>query len=140
MGWDPVFGGLSEHVNVDQGGYVWPVEKPVGTTLEFHFVGEFEYMKTMWAQNEILISTLNVLEQNGAEWAAGYFDRAQHLIDDKFSRKKYGQPGFMLFADRRMHQTPHVARQDNYHPLRQLMLNILTLDRMIARDGRPLRA
>jgi hypothetical protein len=37
----------------------------------------------------------------------------------------------MLFADRRMTLEPHVSRQDNYHPLRQLMLNILTLDRMI---------
>jgi len=31
----------------------------------------------------------------------------------------------------------HVGRQDNYHPLRQLMLNILTLDRMIARGPVP---
>jgi len=26
---------------------------------------------------------------------------------------------------------PHTARQDNYHPPRQLMLSILTLDRML---------
>ena len=32
-----------------------------------------------------------------------------------------------------MTHVPHTARQDNYHPLRQLMLSILTLDRMIAR-------
>jgi hypothetical protein len=35
---------------------------------------------------------------------------------------------------------PHVGRQDNYHPIRQLMLNILTLDRMIARRAAPHRA
>jgi hypothetical protein len=55
---------------------------------------------------------------------------AQNVIDEKFSRKRFGQPGYMLFADRRMVQQPHVRRQDNYHPPRQLMLNLLTLERM----------
>jgi hypothetical protein len=40
----------------------------------------------------------------------------------------------MLFADRRMTPQPHVARQDNYHPLRQLMLNLLSLDAMLGRS------
>ena len=64
---------------------------------------------------------------------------AQRVIDEKYSMKKHGQPGYALFADRRMTYVPHTARQDNYHPLRQLMLCILTLDRMIKRGGRPLR-
>ncbi len=55
---------------------------------------------------------------------------AQETIDARFSRKQYGQPGYMLFADRRMVQQPHVARQDNYHPLRQLMLNLLDIGRI----------
>jgi hypothetical protein len=37
----------------------------------------------------------------------------------------------MLFADRKMTYVPHTARQDNYHPPRQLMLALLTLDRMM---------
>jgi hypothetical protein len=140
VGWDYVYGGLCEYVNVDQGGYVWPVETPVGTDLKFRFVGEFFYMKPLWALNEILVATLNILEQTGVAWAASYFDMAQELIEQKFSMKKHGQPGYMLFGDRRMTYTQHTARQDNYHPLRQLMLNLLTLDRMIQRDGRPARA
>lgn len=135
-GWDPVFGGFSEYVNVDQGGYVWPPFTPVGTRLVFRFTGEYFYLKPLWALNEILVATLNILEQDGAEWAVRYFDRAQQLIDEKYSMKKYGKPGYMLFADRRMTYVPHSARQDNYHPLRQLMLCMLTLDRMIKRAGR----
>ena len=140
VGWDHVYGGLSEWVNVDHGGYVWPEYTPVGTKLVFKFVGEYFYLKPLWALHEILVATLNILEQTGAPWAARYFEIAQQLIDDKFSMRKHGHPGYMLFADRRMTYVPHTARQDNYHPPRQLMLSLLTLDRMIARGGRPLRA
>ena len=131
VGWDYVFGGLSHWINVDQGGYVWPAEQPVGTDLQFRFTGEFQHLKTLWALNEILIACLNVYERTGAEWAAHFFDLAQHTIDEKFSRRKHSQPGYMLFTDRRMTPQPHVARQDNYHPPRQLMLNLLTLGRML---------
>jgi N-acylglucosamine 2-epimerase len=137
VGWDHVYGGFSDRVNVDQGGYVWPDYTPVGTNLVFRFTGEFFYLKPLWALHEILVATLDILEQTGAEWAARYFDLAQQAIDEKYSMRKHGQPGYMLFADRRMTCVPHAARQDNYHPPRQLMLCLLTLDRMIQRGGRP---
>jgi hypothetical protein len=56
---------------------------------------------------------------------------ARQVIAEKFSQKKRGLPGYTLFTDRRFTPQPHVARQDNYHPLRQPMLNLLTLERMI---------
>lgn len=139
VGWDHVFGGFSQWVNVDRGGYVWPEYTPVGTNVTFRAAGEYFYVKPLWALNEILIATLNVLEQTGAEWAARYFELAHQVIEDKYSMKKRGLPGYMLFADRRMTPATHTARQDNYHPPRQLMLSILTLDRMIRRGGRPAR-
>ncbi len=135
VGWDHVFGGFSEWVNVDQGGYRWPEYTPVGTSLVFRSVGEYFYVKPLWALNEILVATLHVLEQTGAEWAARYFEMAQRVIDEKYSMKKRGLPGYMLFADRRMTPPPHTARQDNYHPPRQLILCLLALDRMIQRGG-----
>ncbi len=65
---------------------------------------------------------------------------AYRIVDEKFWQKGRGYPaGYMLFADRRMTLQRHVGRQDNYHPLRQLMLNIRTLDRMIAHGAAPLR-
>jgi hypothetical protein len=131
-GWDHVYGGLSEWVNVDQGCYQWPPEIPQGTDLELHFIGEYEYMKTLWGLNEVMIATLMVFERTGAQWAAWYFGLAHQLIKEKFSQKSRGYPaGYMLFVDRRMNPPAHVARQDNYHPPRQLMLNILALDRML---------
>ena len=136
VGWDYIYGGLSQWVNVDQPCYEWPVETPPGTHLELHFVGEYEYMKSLWAQNEVLVATLNVFEGTRAEWAARYFEMAFDVINEKFSQKTRGYPaGYVLFADRRITSQPHVGRQDNYHPLRQLMLNILTLDKMMRPAG-----
>jgi mannose/cellobiose epimerase-like protein (N-acyl-D-glucosamine 2-epimerase family) len=139
VGWDHVYGGFAEWVNVDQGGYIWPEYTPVGTNLVFRGVGEYFYVKPLWALNEILVATLNIVDQTGAEWAARYFEMAHELIEQRYSMKKHGQPGYMLFADRKMTYVPHTARQDNYHPLRQLMLSIRTLDQMIERGGRPVR-
>jgi N-acylglucosamine 2-epimerase len=134
VGWDYVYGGLAQWVNVDQGGYQWPPETPVGTNFDFRFVGEYNYMKTLWGMNEGLIATLRIFERTGAEWAARYFGLAHQIIAERFSLKKRGLPGYVLFTDRRFTSQPHAARQDNYHPLRQLMLNLLTLDRMIEPD------
>ena len=130
-GWDRIYGGISQWLNVDQGGYQWPPETPVGTDFAFRFVGEYNYMKTLWGMNEVMVGCLNVFERTGAEWAAKYFALAYGIIRDKLSQQKRGLPGYTLFTDRHFTPHDHVARQDNYHPLRQPMLNILTLDRMI---------
>jgi N-acylglucosamine 2-epimerase len=135
-GWDSIYGGLSQWINVDHPSYQWPVETPPGTTLEFHLVGEYEYLKCLWCQNEAMIATLNVFERTRADWAAEYFGMAYGIIKEKFWQKKRGYPaGSMLFADRRMTFQPHSGRQDNYHPIRQLISNIMTLDRMIQHEA-----
>jgi N-acylglucosamine 2-epimerase len=135
VGWDYIYGGLSQWINVDHPSYQWPVETPPGTHLQFHFAGEYEYLKCLWCQNEVLVATLNVFERTGAEWAAEYFGMAYRIINEKFWQKERGYPaGYMLFADRRMTFQPHVGRQDNYHPIRQLILNVMTLDRMIQQE------
>jgi N-acylglucosamine 2-epimerase len=135
VGWDRVYGGLAHAVNVDHGGYEWPPERPVGTDFEFRSVGEYHYMKSLWSLNEALIATLNVFERTGADWAAEYFSMAHRTMEEKFSMRKHGLPGYMLFADRRMARRPHAQRQDNYHPPRQLMLNILALERMLSMNA-----
>ena len=137
-GWDYIYGGLSQWVNVDHPSYRWPVETPPGTRLEFHFVGEYEYLKCLWCQNEALIATLKVWERTRAEWAADFFGLACRTANEKFWQSARGYPaGAMLFADRRLTFQPHVGRQDNFHPLRQQMLNILTLERIIQRGIGP---
>jgi len=140
-GWDHIYGGLSQWINVDHPSYVWPVEIPPGTNLEFHFSGEYEYLKCLWCQNETLVATLKVFERTCADWAAEYFGIAYRISNEKFWQKERGHPATaMLFADRHLTFQPHVGRQDNYHPVRQLMLNILTLDRMLQHRTAPRQA
>ncbi len=135
VGWDYIYGGLSQWINVDHPSYQWPMETPPGTHLQFHFTGEYEYLKCLWCQNEALVATLKVFERTGAEWAAECFAMAYRLINEKFWQKERGYPaGYMLFSGRRMTFQPHVGRQDNYHPIRQLILNIMALDRMIRHE------
>ena len=152
VGWDWIHGGLALWINVDQGGYEWMVERVPGTDVEFRSVGEYNYTKTLWSLDEVLIATLLVLERCGDDrggdawgggalggdaWAADYFIRAQQLIDEKFSMKhKHGEPTYVLFADRRITPPECSVRQDNYHRLRALALNLLTLDRMITAQSR----
>ncbi len=132
-GWDHVYGGLIQWVNVDHNSYEWPPETPPGTNLDMHFVGEYEYMKTLWGLNETMIATLKVLERGPSDWAEEYFDACYRLAQEKFCQRSRGySAGYMGFTDRRMTPQAHVNRQDNYHLPRQLMLNLLSLDRMIA--------
>ena len=133
VGWDHVFGGLADSVNVNQGAYQWPVDTPVGTNYQFREVGEYKWVKTSWAFDEVLNGTLSVIENRGSEWASRYFELAQATFDKKMSLKSRGLPLFTCFAERDMEFTPHVVRQENYHHPRRLMLSLLALDRMIKR-------
>jgi len=136
VGWDYVYGGLSQWVNVDHSTYQWPPETPPGARVEMRFTGEYEYMKPLWAQVEVLVAALYIWERTHAEWAARYFDMAFDIVNRKFSQKDRGYPaGYILFADRRVSPQPHAGRQDNYHPIRQLILNIMTLDRLLGHRG-----
>lgn len=126
-GWDELYGGLIHATNAGRKDYPWPVEKPPGTELAFRFQGEYNYMKTSWALDEILIATIKVLERQPAAWAGNYFGRALETLDRKFSRHAQGQPTYLLFADREMSAQPHSTRQDNYHRPRALMTCLLAL-------------
>jgi hypothetical protein len=77
---------------------------------------------------------MNVIEHQRSEWAMRYFDLSHDTFDKKMSLKSHGLPLFMGFAERQMAFQPHVVRQENYHHARQLMLNLLALDRMIKRE------
>ncbi len=133
VGWDRVYGGLIHAINVNQSEYTWPPERPVGTDLDFRFVGEYHYMKTLWSLYEVLLACLKVLEHHGGEWAVRYFDMAQEFIDTKLSLKKYGYPLHLLFTDRKATYQSHSSRQENYHNFRSLMFNLQALERMTLR-------
>ena len=130
IGWDHVYGGLCEWVNVGQFDHVWGPQKLGDQQIDLKMKGEYNYVKSLWALNEVLVATLHVYDKLGSAWAGRYFSLAQHVMDKRFSRQHLGQASYVLATDRKMTFVPVSVRQDNYHPLRRLMRNLLALKRL----------
>jgi mannose/cellobiose epimerase-like protein (N-acyl-D-glucosamine 2-epimerase family) len=109
---DDVYGGVFRSlVNVNEN--IWKVDK------------------VLWAQEEVLIGSLFILEQTGATWAKEMFEKQWKYVIDKYPLKQYGYPLWILSADRKVTFEEHYSRVGNFHHPRHLMLNILTLERLI---------
>ena len=87
--------------------------------------------KALWAQEEVLIGSLFVMEHTGAQWAKDMFEKTWDYVIDKYPLKQYGFPMWILYADRKVAFERHTESVGNFHHPRHLMLNILSLERMI---------
>jgi N-acylglucosamine 2-epimerase len=114
--WDDVYGGLL-------------------ASLEHVERNEWRTQKHLWLQEEALIGTLCVAEHTGAEWAKEWFARMYDYVLETFPLKEHGYPLWILTADREVTFEEHTSRVGNFHHPRHLMVNLLALDRMIARKG-----
>ncbi|MCK4343686.1 MAG: AGE family epimerase/isomerase [Bacteroidales bacterium] len=113
---DDVYGGVFRSLdNVNEN--VWKVDK------------------VLWAQEEVLIGTLFIIEYTGAKWAKDMFEKMYNYVIDKYPLKQYGYPIWILGADRKVTFKDHTTRVGNFHHPRHLMLNILSLERMLERGG-----
>lgn len=130
VGWDHVYGGLCEWVNVNQFDYEWGPQKLGDQIIDLKMKGEYNYVKSFWALNEVLVATMMIYERLKPDWAAKYFSLAQDVVDRNFSRRAHGQASYVLASDRKMNLVPKSVRQDNYHPLRRLMRNLQVLNRL----------
>jgi N-acylglucosamine 2-epimerase len=121
VAWDDIYGGAFRNLrHVDDN--VWLTDK------------------VLWLQEELLIGTLFVVEQTGAEWARDAFGRTYAYVREQYPLKRHGSPLWMYASDRRVtfeafSKMP--KRVENFHHPRHLMLNILSLERMRKRGGRP---
>ena len=119
-------------INVDHPTYQWPVETPPGTTLKFDFVGEYEYLKCLWCQSEAMVATLNVFEQTRADSAADYFAMAYGIVKREVLAKGPRLPCRLHALCRPANDVSASQRPPGQlPPIRQFILNIMTLDRMI---------
>lgn len=117
VSWDDVYGGAFrclDHVDNN----IWKTDK------------------VLWLQEEILIGTLFIIEHTGAQWAKDWFSRMFEYVQDKFPLKQYGFPLWILGADRKVTFVRNSSRIGNFHHPRHLMLNLMSIERMIDRDGR----
>jgi mannose/cellobiose epimerase-like protein (N-acyl-D-glucosamine 2-epimerase family) len=117
VAWDDVYGGTFrslDHVNKN----IWKLDK------------------VLWLQEEVLIGSLFVVEHTEAQWAKDMFARMFDYVQDKFPLKQYGFPIWILGADRKVTFERHATRVGNFHHPRHLMLNLLSIDRLIKRKGK----
>jgi N-acylglucosamine 2-epimerase len=118
--WDQVYGGVFrnlQHVNNN----TWLTDK------------------VLWAQEEVLIGSLFIVEHTGAAWAREMFTRTYGYVLDKYPLKRHGSPLWLYASDRKARFEAFAKmpkRVENYHHPRHLMLNLLCLERMIKRGGK----
>ena len=115
VAWDDVYGGFFRSLRVKSHNFVLD--------------------KVLWLQEEVLIGTLVLLEHTDLDWPEAWFGRTFRYVQEKFPLKQYGHPMWILGADRKVTFQPHVSRKGNYHHPRHLALNLLAVERMIARGG-----
>ncbi len=130
VAWDEVYGGLSEWINVGADCYEWPEDRPTGTSLSFHFRGEFNRLKSMWALDEAIIGFMLAYESQPDPVTASLFEKARAHIEAKHSLAPHGYLPWLPFLDRQGTFQARGSRQDNYHHARQLMYGLQFFDRM----------
>jgi N-acylglucosamine 2-epimerase len=90
--------------------------------------------KTLFPHQEALIGSLLMIEQTGDVWARDFYATLDEYTRAHFPMKKIGSPLWQVIGDRQMTLTPDMARAENYHHARFLMLNLLATERLIQRE------
>ncbi len=114
---DDVYGGIFHYLN-NVNDYTW------------------QTAKALWAQEEVLVGAMQLIEHTGAPWARELYSDMWNYVTDKYPLQQYGFPIWILYADRKVTFEEKYDRVGNFHHPRHLMLNMLCLDRMIERKGK----
>ncbi|MFC1650595.1 AGE family epimerase/isomerase [Candidatus Latescibacterota bacterium] len=96
----------------------------------------WQLSKISWAQAFILINSLYIVENTGAAWANDVFTDQFDWVRENLPLKKHGFSLWLEARDRKATFTPHATRKDNYHHPRHLMLNLMSLERMVEKKGK----
>src|SRR5690606_11280257 len=101
--WDDVYGGVFHCLNhVDEND--WLLEK------------------VLWAQEEVLVGLLILIEQSDDEWAYRWFDKMYNHVVKTYPLNKYGFSLWNIGGDRQVHFEKEGIRIENFHHPRHLML------------------
>jgi len=116
VAWDDVYGGVFRALdNVDNN--TWKVDK------------------VLWEQAEVLIGTMFMIEQADDPWAYQWFEKMYRYVIDTYPLRKHGYSLWDIGGDRKVTFVKEGTRIENYHHPRHLMLNILSLERIISAAG-----
>ncbi len=94
---------------------------------------EWDTRKSLWNQQEVLNGALFLIEHTGDEWGYRHFNRTHSYIYEKFYKSGYAF--WHSGGDRKM-ADPNVGLLEHYHHARELMLGIMSMDRIIKRGGK----
>ena len=70
------------------------------------------------------------------QWAKEWFGKVFNFVQDKYPLKKHGYALWDFWPDRKVAFVEHYSRVGNFHHPRHLMLNLLSIERMIGRSGK----
>jgi len=90
--------------------------------------------KALWAQEEVLIGMMMIIERRGYPWAQDWFGKVYRYVVENYPLAKHGYESsfWICYADRKVaFKKEDFTRVENYHHPRHLMLNILSLERML---------
>ncbi|MCA9409878.1 MAG: AGE family epimerase/isomerase [Candidatus Omnitrophica bacterium] len=92
--------------------------------------------KVLWAQEEVLIGSLLIIEHLGEQWAHDIFSEMHQYVYDHYPLEKHGLPLWIFSADRKVTFEEKATRVEHFHHPRHLMMNIQALERIRDRNGR----
>ena len=123
MNWDYVFDGLCT-----ENYYVFRSE----TTCP----GPSFDLKTMWAHAELLIATMTVFEHTGEIWAKEWYERGREYCLKTMADTGNGiwRQAVDRFGKDKKRDAISIYRKDNFHQIRYLMMNLLSLERIMNSD------
>jgi mannose/cellobiose epimerase-like protein (N-acyl-D-glucosamine 2-epimerase family) len=93
----------------------------------------FKLDKVLWLQEEVLNGTMILMEHTDDEWAREQFAKTYAYVKDKYVHPEYA---FVVESGDRKMDKYSMHRAEHYHHPRRLMLNLLSLKRMIKRGGK----
>ena len=125
MDWDYVFDGMgTEEYNVFS-----HKGKCQGPTYD---------LKVMWAHTELLIATMTIFEHTGEVWAKEWYERGRKYCMKTFTDKECGvwRQAVDRFGTNKQRPGISIYRKDNFHQIRYMMMNLISVERMIKNKGK----
>jgi mannose/cellobiose epimerase-like protein (N-acyl-D-glucosamine 2-epimerase family) len=125
MSWDYVFGGLGT-----ENYYVFCADgKCQGP--------EFD-LKVMWAHTELLVATMTILEYTGETWAREWYERGREYALRTMANTGNGvwRQAVDRFGNDKQRPEISIFRKDNFHQVRYLMMNLMSIERMITNKNK----
>jgi len=125
MTWDYVFEGMgTENYYVFRKG-----DKGPGPELD---------SKVMWAHTEILVATMTIFEYTGEIWAKEWYERARKFCLKNYANTSTGvwRQAVDRFGKDQERPVVSIYRKGNFHQIRFMMMNLLSIERMIRNDNK----